>query len=755
MATVISSVGTISNITANSIQRKVVFDGTRYWTFYMKSETSNTLFYAYSTTLTSWTESSVSLGTGIASQGSAIDVLWDSANSLVLVSYFRSTDGGYNQYMRGVISGTTITWGSSNLSIQEAATSALYSVTCLCKDSSGYVVAAFDASSNPGVYVSVNVLSASFAEDIWGNINSGGFSDSGNYIKGKIFPLASRNLLSLHTEDGSTNIRSIVWTSGSSWGGEVAALAVSTYRSCWDAVLISTSSIFVLSQTGASTFGLVQTTNQGTSYTSKTAPSWPSSGLATNSQVALCTDGTDLYAVCIRGDSSCSVAYNKYTVGSDSWGGWTDVETGGTQTRAYINAQWLNARLVILYGQVNGSNYDLTVTNYGAATWAANQDTNLTAVAGTKRLRFILNATGDPSPIIPQFEYRYKPVLSTIAEIATQRVTGRSNYGAGSIDLTMPSNVSAGNTVIVGFGTYAGSTGGSLYITKQSGTATIGTITVYSANFHSTQEFEGIAVIPVTGAGSLVIRIAATNAQVGATATEFSGIASSSFLRSDGGSTYVASSTTPSVSSTASIGDLVLGFLFNETGNSTLTSGSGYTQIGEEEDWTNYISYNFQYKVATSVDPAVNWTLGTAQDTYIYRISLKPSGGSFGSWAALSDATTQARLKSSSYIDSGGAQATTYQLTPPAGKVTSDFEAGCITDDTNPLASFNPSSEKYSEWEVCVEAVSGVVATGDEIEFRMTNNGVALDSYSYTPKWTIGTSGSRRTTFAMPMFFRA
>jgi hypothetical protein len=288
------------------------------------------------------------------------------------------------------------------------------------------------------------------------------------------------------------------------------------------------------------------------------------------------------------------------------------------------------------------------------------------------------------------------------------------------------------------------------------------------------------------------------------------------------------------------------------------------------------------------------------------------------------------RLKASSYIDSGGAQATTYQLTAPAGKVTSDFEAGCITDDTNPLritsvfadnfnradgvlgsnwttevgtpriasytitgnsncgahyngsvstadcmvkmkvdnlssggevdlamrstsnsnlyncymmsvtasnwgfyrnvsdtptligalqtrtfvdgsvvafriigstlqASFdggatwqaytqtdttypsggyagffvsngtvvlddfelynlyvfNPSSEKYSEWEVCVEAVSGVVATGDEIEFRMTNNGVALDSYSYTPKWTIGTSGSRRTTFAMPMFFRA
>jgi hypothetical protein len=42
------------------------------------------------------------------------------------------------------------------------------------------------------------------------------------------------------------------------------------------------------------------------------------------------------------------------------------------------------------------------------ATWAANQDTNITADAGTKRVRFILNDTGDSSAITPLFEYRYQ-----------------------------------------------------------------------------------------------------------------------------------------------------------------------------------------------------------------------------------------------------------------------------------------------------------------------------------------------------------
>jgi hypothetical protein len=43
------------------------------------------------------------------------------------------------------------------------------------------------------------------------------------------------------------------------------------------------------------------------------------------------------------------------------------------------------------------------------ASWAASENTNLTAAAGTKRVRVQLDNTGDPAAITPQWEYRHKP----------------------------------------------------------------------------------------------------------------------------------------------------------------------------------------------------------------------------------------------------------------------------------------------------------------------------------------------------------
>jgi hypothetical protein len=97
-------------------------------------------------------------------------------------------------------------------------------------------------------------------------------------------------------------------------------------------------------------------------------------------------------------------------------------------------------------------------------------------------------------------------------------------------------------------------------------------------------------------------------------------------------------------------------------------------------------------------------------------------------------------LAASTYIAAGGTTDTTRQLSVPAGKAAGDFEAGKITDDTNPLASFDPGSAKFSEWEVCLESVSALIANGDEIEFRLTNGGAELTAYTRTPKWTIGSA---------------
>src|SRR5437867_13160257 len=108
---VISSVGTIAHATKNSQQIRIFYDGTRWWAFYMKSGTANTLFYSYSSNLTSWTEASVALNAGTVTDGGSITIYFDGASNTLLVTNFTTVSTNYN-YSRGVISGTSIAWSS-------------------------------------------------------------------------------------------------------------------------------------------------------------------------------------------------------------------------------------------------------------------------------------------------------------------------------------------------------------------------------------------------------------------------------------------------------------------------------------------------------------------------------------------------------------------------------------------------------------------------------------------------------------------
>jgi hypothetical protein len=101
-------------------------------------------------------------------------------------------------------------------------------------------------------------------------------------------------------------------------------------------------------------------------------------------------------------------------------------------------------------------------------------------------------------------------------------------------------------------------------------------------------------------------------------------------------------------------------------------------------------------------------------------------------------------LKLSSNIAASAATATTAQLTAPSGKSSStDFTAGKISDDTNPVT-VDIGSAKYTELEWSLIG-SDILATGDEIEFKVTKAGVDITTYSVTPKWTVGTSGTQLT----------
>jgi hypothetical protein len=94
-------------------------------------------------------------------------------------------------------------------------------------------------------------------------------------------------------------------------------------------------------------------------------------------------------------------------------------------------------------------------------------------------------------------------------------------------------------------------------------------------------------------------------------------------------------------------------------------------------------------------------------------------------------------LSASANISAGGSTATTAQLTAPSGKTTSNFQAGKISDDTNPLPAIDLAADLYTELEWCLQASEDTV-NGDAYEFRVTAGGTALDTYSVTPQLTIG-----------------
>lgn len=96
---------------------------------------------------------------------------------------------------------------------------------------------------------------------------------------------------------------------------------------------------------------------------------------------------------------------------------------------------------------------------------------------------------------------------------------------------------------------------------------------------------------------------------------------------------------------------------------------------------------------------------------------------------------TDIYVSPSTHITASG-EATTALLTPPSGKSTSDFDAGRIQDDENPADLVTISSDDYTELEWSIGANSS--ARGFVYQFRVTRNGVALNTYSVTPEWTIG-----------------
>lgn len=131
-----------------------------------------------------------------------------------------------------------------------------------------------------------------------------------------------------------------------------------------------------------------------------------------------------------------------------------------------------------------------------------------------------------------------------------------------------------------------------------------------------------------------------------------------------------------------------------------------------------------------------------AAPTWAYTASAACSGGCvvvrLREYTAASN--NELYVATSANIAAGG-EATTARLTAPSGKTTADFVAGRRWDDENGADSIDVTTDDYTEVEWCLQAQSPA-ANGDYFDFRVYAGAAALDTYSVTPRWTIGTASS-------------
>lgn len=94
----------------------------------------------------------------------------------------------------------------------------------------------------------------------------------------------------------------------------------------------------------------------------------------------------------------------------------------------------------------------------------------------------------------------------------------------------------------------------------------------------------------------------------------------------------------------------------------------------------------------------------------------------------------------SRYIASRGAP-THPNMTPPSGKDAAAFAPGRIQDRANPALPAGIPADDYTELEWAL-LITTAAKDGMQYEFRVTRAGVAFDTYSVTPKLTVGTQAA-------------
>lgn len=394
-----------------------------------------------------------------------------------------------------------------------------------------------------------------------------------------------------------------------------------------------------------------------------------------------------------------------------------------------------------------------------AASWLAAQDTNITRMADTPtRLRTLLNATGDPASFTPQLEYKLSSD-STYIKVPTSTAISIAHGATGSaptlttqtstVDVPFPAGIQAGDLLLLSIASRLGSTA----IDAETGWTLLN-----SANVATSEGTAGTEGADAGGVRVTVFYKIADGTETGNVTVANAGTATLSKTGSisrytkPGWATWdlasttgkdVAGGTAYSAAMAADPGIAVGDILFvatalnGDTANwgSQDVTGTGLASALTAERAENLSSGGNDVELVTT-EHDVTAALTSGVPTFVATGSAGTLEGASVLVRLRATGTPAFQMAASSDITASG-ENTTAQLTPPSGKTTSDFDAGRIGDDENPLDAVDLTADDYSELEWCVQANGAAVSAGQVYQFRVTAAGTALSTYTVTPQWTI------------------
>ncbi len=403
-----------------------------WWAFYLYG--TNQLAAKYSTDGTTWNAPTGSpytmTGGGGTHSSKGLNYSFYYGNiALTDVCHAILCPSNLNYYHQRFTLGTT--WASTNTeTLDSQAAGSVPSGSVGCLDSSSYPCDFATGGGNAFSEIYPNADPGGATWTLGTTVNVEIKSASVNITSQAVFPLAARNLLWVSdngaTGNTFTNLLWSLYTFGTGWGAPANVFGspvTSTDDNAWGACYRTASDIHVFALAD-NTSTYLHSIYNGTSWAASTAPGTLT--YTANSGIAAVSDGTNEYIFVVSGTN---IEYNKWN--GSAWGGWTVLESGRSNTPAYLSACYSSAKqaIQIIWTETNGANYEIWTSQLalGSATTVS-----VGAVAGTGYIG------GDGA--------------SLIASSATVLATG---YTAA-----MAESLAAGSSAVLATGFAASSTAG-------------------------------------------------------------------------------------------------------------------------------------------------------------------------------------------------------------------------------------------------------------------------------------------------------